>query len=177
MVKMKNELKKWLSVQKYDKNYQDIDCIDFIGYSQSHLTWERMKDIVVWDNKKVADVGCFHCYFSIKVSKLGADVTSMDINEGVLKTSQMINEIEGNKLTLVQWEGGEEVSSDFDICLCLNVLHHFKDVKKSLQNMKAKQVIFETNIDLLDEIKVYFDIEKRVASHRSNRIILLCNRK
>jgi 2-polyprenyl-3-methyl-5-hydroxy-6-metoxy-1,4-benzoquinol methylase len=172
----KEVLKKWLSEQTYDKNYQDIECIEFNGYSQSYKTWEQIKDLIDWENKKVADLGCFHCYFSLKVAKEGAKVTSMDINDEVLKTSKKINEIENNILTIKKWEGGEEVSEDFDVTLCLNVLHHFKDVSLGLKNIKSKIVIFEVNKPMIVNIEKEFNIIEKIQSYRSGRIILKCEK-
>lgn len=179
---IKYNLKKYLDVQAYDKYYQDIECINFTGYTQSFKTWNNIKDLVNWNGKKIADLGCFHCYFAFKVAKLGAIVTGLDINDNVLKTSKYINELEGNIITIKKWAGGEEVSCDYDITLCLNVLHHFPDTRKALQNIKSKIVIFETNQELLNVISEEFNVVKKVESHRPDvhgniRIILLCQRK
>ena len=170
------ELRKWLQIQEYDKNYQDIECINFKGYSESYKTWEQIKNIIDWKNLKVADLGCFHCYFSLKVAKQGAIVTSLDINDNVLKTNEKINEIENNILTIKKWEGGEEVSSDFDVVLCLNVLHHFKDVSLGLKNIKSKIVIFEINNNMISDVEKEFKIVEKIHSYRSGRIILKCEK-
>ena len=173
---MTTNLMNYLNAHDYDKLYQDIDCINFIGYSESFKTWNNIKDLIDWNNKKVADLGCFHCYFAFKVAKLGANVTGLDISETVLKTSYYLNQIEKNIIKTKKWEGGEEVSEDYDIALCLNVLHHFSDIEKGLKNIKSKIAIFETNKNLIDMISVEFNIIKSVESHRDNRIILLCEK-
>lgn len=173
---MTGNLMNYLNACEYDKFYQDIGCINFIGYSESFKTWDNIKDLVDWKDKKVADLGCFHCYFAFKVAKLGAMVTGLDISETVLTTSYYLNQIEGNIINTKKWEGGEEVSADYDVVLCLNVLHHFSDAKKALQNIKPKLVIFETNQNLIDVIITEFNIIKSVKSHRDNRIILLCEK-
>lgn len=162
---IKYNLKKYLDIQAYDKYYQDIECINFTGYTKSSITWNNIKDLVDWNGKKVADLGCFHCYFAFKAAKLGAIVTGLDINDNVLKTSKYINELEGNIISIKKWAGGEEVSGDYDIALCLNVLHHFPDIRKVLQNIKSKTVIFETNQELIDIISEEFNVIKRVESH------------
>jgi 2-polyprenyl-3-methyl-5-hydroxy-6-metoxy-1,4-benzoquinol methylase len=176
------DLKNHFDAQTYDKKYQDIECLGMIGYTESHKTWNNIKNLIDWKGKKVADIGCFHGYFAFKAAKLGAIVTGLDISETVLKTTKYINEIEGNIITLKKWEGGDEISSDYDVTLCLNVLHHFTDKKKAIENIKSKIVIFETNINLFDIISEKFNVIKRVKSHRSDnsgmtRIILLCERK
>lgn len=177
----KEELKIYLDKLSYDKYYQDIECINFIGYTKSYKTWDNIKNLVDWKDKKVADLGCFHGYFSIKAAKMGANVTGFDISDTVLSTTNIINEIEGNIIDTKVWAGGEEISEDFDITLALNVIHYFKDLKTSLKNIKSKTVIFETNQELVDTISEEFNIIKRVNSHRPDfygkpRIILLCER-
>jgi 2-polyprenyl-3-methyl-5-hydroxy-6-metoxy-1,4-benzoquinol methylase len=176
------ELKEYFDIQIYDKKYQDIECLGIIGYTSSYKTWDNIKDLIEWKGKKVADLGCFHGYFAFKAAKLGAIVTGLDISETVLKTTRYINEIEGNIISLKKWEGGDEVSLDYDVALCLNVLHHFTDKKKALENIKSKIAIFEVNINLLDIISEEFNVIKQIKSHRTDnsgmtRIILLCERK
>jgi hypothetical protein len=176
-----NGLKDYINEQKYDKFYQDVESVNLTGYTKSYITWNNIKDLVDWKNKRVADLGCFHCYFSFKVAKMGADVTGFDISEDVLRTSKYINEIEGNPIELKKWCGGEEVSSEYDVVLCLNVLHHFSNIKEGLKNIKAKTVIFETNVDLIDKIIDEFDVKRVLKSNRVDangipRIILLCEK-
>ena len=179
---VKKGFKEYLDQQIYDKYYQDIEFLDFVGYVQSYKTWETIKDLVDWEGKTVADLGCFHCYFSIKAARAGAIVTSLDINETVLETSKIINELEGWPIHKIErWEGGEEISSDYDIVLCLNVLHHFADVELALKNILAKTVIFEVNQSFIPIIKKEFTIVKACLSHRKDRdkkdrIILVCTR-
>ena len=68
----KENFKKYLDTLSYDKYYQDIECINFIGYTKSSKTWDNIKDLVDWKDKKVADLGCFHGYFSFKSAKTSA---------------------------------------------------------------------------------------------------------
>ena len=178
----KESLMQCINMQQYDKLYQDIECINFIGYTESFKTWDNIKDLVDWKDKKVADLGCFHCYFSFKIAKLGANVTAFDNNVSILEIANYINDIEENIIYLKRWTGGEEISSEYDITLCLNVLHYFSDIKKGLQNIKSKIVIFETNKNLVSIISEEFNIIKTIKSHRvdienNERIILLCEKK
>jgi 2-polyprenyl-3-methyl-5-hydroxy-6-metoxy-1,4-benzoquinol methylase len=178
----KENLMQCIDVQKYDKLYQDIECIDFIGYTESFKTWDSIKNLVNWKGKNVADLGCFHGYFSLKIAKEGANVTGFDINAAILEITNYINEIEGDIIKLKKWTGGEEISAEYDIALALNVIHHFNNIKESLHNIKSKTVIFETNTDLVDLINEEFEIIKVVESHRVNaagkkRIILLCEKR
>ena len=180
---LKYDLKDYINLLTYDKYYQDIECINFVGYAQSFKTWENIKDLVDWKGKTVADLGCFHGYFAFKVAKAGAKrVVGMDISQTVLDTTNIINEIEGNIIETKIWAGGQEVSKEFDVSLCLNLIHHFPNIREALNNIKSKIVIFEANSNLVDEISKEFKIIKRMKSHRGDinnipRIILLCEKK
>lgn len=177
-----NNFKGFLESLAYDKNYQAIECINFPGYTDSIQTWNNIKDLVDWKGKKVADLGCFHGYFGFKAAKAGAIVTGLDLHPVIIKTASVLNYIEGNIVNFKQWEGGQEVSADYDIVLALNVIHHFKDLRTSLQNIKARTVIFEVNQEEIEPITEFFTIIKKVKSHRHSikhvdRSILLCVRK
>lgn len=161
---------------KYDKNYQDIEYIDFIGYSESFKTWNAIKNLVDWKDKRVADLGCFHGYFSFKIAQLGGKVVGMDRSPEVLATTDILNKVYGNIIETRLWSGGDLVSEDFDVALCLNALHHFGDEEKALKNIKSKFVVFEVNYDQSFMISQYFITIKKVPSHRVGRIILLGER-
>jgi len=185
-VKMRNALRdgfgSYLNTLEYDKNYGAIECINFPGYTNSVHTWNNIKDLVDWKGKKVADLGCFHGYFSFRAAQAGATVTGLDKNTAVLTTTNIINFIENNPIELRIWEGGEEVPEEYDITLALNVIHHFDNIELSLQNIKSKTIIFEINQELVEPISKVFKIVKRVKSHRHDikgveRLILLCERK
>lgn len=181
---LKSHFRQYLNSLTYDKNYGAIECIQFPGYTNSINTWNRIKDLVDWKDKKVADLGCFHGYFAFKASQAGAKVTGLDRSPIVLQTTRIINYIEGKPLELRIWEGGEEVSDDFDVVLALNVIHHFADLPKALANIKPKTVIFEVNQDNVPAILKEFKIIREVKSHRHSvegpqfpRKILLCEKK
>ncbi|MFH0806009.1 MAG: radical SAM protein [Patescibacteria group bacterium] len=55
----KEEFLEHLNKQTYDKKYGDIECVSYSGYSKSHLTWENIKDLVVWKDRSVSELGCF----------------------------------------------------------------------------------------------------------------------
>lgn len=170
-------IKRHLDSCKYDKTYQDIECIDFVGYSQSFKTWEAIKGLIDWKDKTVADLGCFHGYFSFKIAQNGGRVVAMDRSSEVLETTEMLNGIYGNIIQTKPWVGGEEVPDTFDVALCLNVLHHFGDEEKALKNIKSKWVVFEVKYDQRFLIAQYFTEIKTVPSHRMGRIIVLGERR
>lgn len=164
----------------YDKNYQDIECIGFHGYSKSHVSWANMKDAVDWKDKVVCDLGCFHAYFSIKVIQAGAKkVFALDRSITVLETASMIigeSVFSRSKKIMTRiWNDGDAVPK-CNLILCLNVLHHFDDMDKALSEMKAT-TIFEINNSDLESVLKYFNILSTLPSHRENRNIYVCERK
>ena len=164
-------------IKLYDKYYQDIECINFVGYSKSHKTWENIKDLVDWKDKIIVDMGCYHGYFSFKAEKMGAkEVTGLEKWESVMDTAMLIKHMIRSKVNFQIWEGGEP-TPNADITLVLNMLHHTKDQEKTLQNINTKLAIFEVEKTQVNLIKKYFKILKEVESHRvdpgQNRTILL----
>lgn len=179
-------------IDPYDQFYQDIEVINYIGYSKSYLTWERIQNLVDWKDKRIIDLGCNHGYFSFKVNKAGAKkVTGLDCNKNVLDTIEIIywlmdygypvEQYDCNRmkystcnpiLSFKYWESNDDIT-ECDIILCLNVLHHFTNPELTLRQMKCKQAIFEINITDLPLVEKYFKIIKQIESHRPNRTIIL----
>ena len=176
----------------YDQLYQDIEVINFIGYSKSYLTWERIKNLVDWKDQRVIDLGCNHGYFVFKVKQAGATkVLGYDCNEHVLNTVEVIYWLMGyghpveqydcNRvrystcnptLSFRYWESNDCIP-ECDIILCLNVLHHFSNKDLTLSNMKCKKAIFEINKSDLPIVEKYFKSIQIAKSHRPNRIIIV----
>ena len=171
-----NELKLYLDSQTYDKYYQDITCIGFTGYSESFKTWKRIENEIPWTDKLVADLGCFHGYFCFQIAKAGGKATGFDRSAMVLKTTDYINELEGNLVTTKVWEDTEPIIGKYDIVLCLNALHHFSDPDGFLENIDCDMGVFEVNLDMEPLIAKHFVINKRIESHRENRIILIARK-
>jgi adenylate kinase family enzyme len=163
--------------KKFDKFYQDIECIDFIGYSKSYKTWENIKDLVEWKNKSVIDLGCYHGYFSFKADQAGAlKVIGLEMHDSVLHITKLIKHINSSKAEFEVWGCGQPTPKA-DIALVLNVLHHATDVEETLKNINTKIAIFEIERTQIDLIKKHFKIIKEADSHRidknQNRVILL----
>lgn len=174
----KASFKLHLDKQTYDKYYQDIEYIDFKGYSKSSQTWEHIKDLVNWKTLKVIDVGCFHGYFSFKAFKEGAKVSGLDIWTQVIEIDEILNEKYNANVRFYHWKAGEYIHEPYDLALFLNVLHHFPDAEKVISNdIKCKKAIFEVNKIQKEMIEKHYTIEKEVESHRIGRTILLGNRK
>jgi len=163
--------------QHYDVTYQDIDCINFVGYTKSHLDWGNFKDMVDWTDKKVIDLSCFHGYFLFKAIEAGAQADSLglDISGTVLNTTRLINTAMGGKAVFREWKGGDYVPN-CDIILCLNCLHHYTaNIAQALVEISkaGKQIIFEINNEQVPLIKEYFTVVKEKKSSRARRTVLL----
>ncbi|MGE5189471.1 MAG: class I SAM-dependent methyltransferase [Gemmatimonadota bacterium] len=160
----------------HDWKYQDIEILDFVGYSKSRETWKRIRRLVDWKGKRVVDLGCFHGYFCFKAEDAGARATGLDRSSSVLTVARMINELRGGSATFAEWVGGDEVP-ECDLVLCLNALHHFADPDKAVSRMRCGQAIFEIKEESRPVVERYFDVARRVRSHRADRCILLCRRR
>jgi MoaA/NifB/PqqE/SkfB family radical SAM enzyme/Tfp pilus assembly protein PilF len=172
---IKDTFRLYLDTLGYDKTYQDIEMIDYKGYSNTAATWENIKDLVSWKGKKVLALGCFHGYISFKAEEAGAIVEGLDLSNEVLITSEIINDISRHNVKFAQWEGGQ-ATPECDIILCLNVLHHFNVPELALHRMNCKQAVFEINEDAVELVQRYFAIQRTVPSHRENRVIVLADR-
>lgn len=159
----------------YDALYQDIEVLNAVGYSESHKTWESLRDLVPWRGQRVTDLGCFHGYFVFKVEDCGGGVRGLDRSPAALETARMINELRGGHAEFSQWTGGDPIP-ECDVILCLNVLHHFGDAgvqEKALTAMRCRMAVFEIYAEQLAMIERHFRTVTRHRSHRKNRVIAL----
>jgi 2-polyprenyl-3-methyl-5-hydroxy-6-metoxy-1,4-benzoquinol methylase len=179
-----HQLQGHIDQQPYDKNYQDIEALGFIGYSESYKSWNNIATLNIgWENQSVCDMGCFHAYFGIKVLNEGAkEVIGLDGTPAALETAKLIIEMAGVNMECRQWSGGEDVPS-CDIALCLNMLHHCPDQELTLAQMHCDYGLFEINTSQRQLVEKYFEIISETVSHRTNsgdrtkRIILYTQRK
>jgi hypothetical protein len=158
----------------HDKKYQDIEILHLVGYTESHKTWERIRDLVDWKEKRVLDLGCFHGYFCFKVEDAGGIVKGLDRSRPVLDVAAMINDLRGGRVAFREWVAGDDLP-ECDVILCLNVLHHFEDPEKAISKMRCRQAVFEINENNRPLVEKYFDVGRDIPSHRANRRILLCD--
>jgi hypothetical protein len=176
ILKGKTLLRSYLSMLKqeedYDAYYQDIECINFKGYSVSFKTWKNIKDFE-YDNKIMMDIGCNHGYFTFKTAKTAKCIYGVDISNRVLDFCNiLLNVYDIKNVKFYQWDENL-IPDNVDMVLCLNVLHHFKDIENFFNNLKiGVEVIFEIEDDQKKLIEKYFEIKKELNSHRENRIIL-----
>lgn len=154
------------------KNYQDVEYLDLVGYSESCKTWDAIKNLINWRKKRVADLGCFLGYFSFKAAHMGANIVGFDCSERFLRAARILNDIYGLKVVFKKWSSGQPISSEFEVALCLNVLHHFKKPKENLRVINSRQVIFLVRNEDVPVVEEFYSIEKKIQSHRENRVIL-----
>ncbi len=160
----------------HDWKYQDIEILDFKGYSQSDETWKRIRGLVDWKGKRVLDLGCFHGYFCFKAEDAGAEATGLDRSPSVLAIARAINDLRGGRAVFREWEGGDDLPAG-DVVLCLNVLHHFADQDKAVSRMRCREAVFEINAACRSAVEKHFEVVREVSSHRKDRVILLCARR
>lgn len=158
----------------HDWKYQDIEILGMVGYSESHKTWARIRDLVDWTGKRVLDLGCFHGYFSFKAEDEGGLVQGFDRSAAALNVARRINGLRGGDVLFREWSGGQDLP-ECDVILCLNVLHHFRDQEKALSGMLCKLAVFEIKAESRATVEAFFTVRKELESHRKDRCILLCS--
>ena len=179
----KEELKLNIEKLSYDYLCQDIEALDIVGHSKSHITWDLMKDMFDWNGKKVADLGCFHGYYSFKVEQAGAlDVTGFDRSPNILAVTQDIRDLQKSCINLKQWELGQEVSDYYDIALLLCVLRYAPDKDLAIRNIKCQYLLCDVDDPEIQVVGKHFVILKRKTSwgiSQRNGIgnLMLCERK
>mgnify|MGYP001434234478 CR=1 FL=1 len=176
------QFKVYLDSLPYDKYCQDIEYLNFIGHSKSHITWNLIKDFIDWKNKKVADLGCFHGYYCFKIEELGGQATGFDKAPIVLETARKLNNIYNKNVSFVEWSGGELISSYYDVSLLISVLYRFDNKEKSLDNIKSRYLICDIEPKEVYIIKNFYNIlDKKESWGKETRRgigeILFCERK
>lgn len=166
----------------YDKLCQDIEYIGLIGHSKSHLTWEKMRDMYDWNNKKIADLGCFHGYYCFKAEQEGAIVTGFDQAQSILDTANLLKHSYGSKVMFTKWKGGEIIPPTYDIALLLSVLYFFPNQELAIKNIQCKHLLCDVADNSLELIKKYYTIKEHKISWgigQRNGIgnLMLCERK
>jgi 2-polyprenyl-3-methyl-5-hydroxy-6-metoxy-1,4-benzoquinol methylase len=173
----REQIKNLLSIQTYDKNYQDIEVIDFKGYSDSYTSWNRIKELGInWRDRIVCDLGCFHGYFAMKIEQSwAAKVYGLERSADIVSVAKEIGLASRSLVEFRVWEGGQSTPK-CDIALVLNMLHHCKDQDLTLQNINCEFAVFEINPPQLELIKKYFQVITIAAGREyeniENRILV-----
>ena len=178
-----SEFTTYLNSLPYDKFCQDIECINWVGHSRSHVTWDLMKDMFDWKDKSVVDLGGFHGYYCFKIEQAGAQhVACFDKSTAVLNTTGIIREMSNSSICLHEWSMGEPVSSSYDIALLISVLYFAKDREEVIKNIHCKYLLCDVGDDDLEVINKYYIVRQHKVSWGKevrNGIgnLMLCERK
>jgi len=170
---------------QHDKYYQDIELssgVHIRGYSKSVQTWQRLKSVVDFQNKRVLDMGCFHGFFCFKTEEMGArKIIGIDKNEGVIDIARQIAFLK--KSTVLFLPGDVEsfqVKHSYDIILILNMLHYAQNINLALDNIfkSGETIIFEILVrqeELISKhaLKYNFQLSEKINSHREEREIII----
>lgn len=117
------------------KKYVDL----YIGEMASNYkkTFQKLLN----SDSKILDFGCGSGYFSLELARLGFDVIGYDISEDCIKTaSNYLRKLDKNliKGNLEYVNNLEEIKQNhFDGILCSGVLHHIKDLNKTISLLKS----------------------------------------
>ncbi len=197
------DVKDFLKKRKieYPRNYHTIELPfghKIQGYNANfeHKSWERIKDIIDYKGKSVADVGCFQGFFCFKIKEKGArNVVGLDNSGEAIDIGKEIAYLKGLDIWFECFNlETQEIPGEYDIILLMNISHHLKNPANAFRKVfsKAKSVITEVhfaqerpiwNIVSKEEIieiakEQDHKLIKEIDSARPNRkIMLFSNRK
>lgn len=194
-IKKENWEKRWmdflflseLAQKDYKKyyQYQRVELPSGIiieGFSKSEKTWERIKNLIDFENKTILDIGCCYGYFSFKIEEQNAkEITSLERCKEIINIAEKIRFLKKSKIILKEGEIENILfKKHFDIILALNMLHHVKNISKALDNIFSMGdcIIFEIllaqeKIILESGEKWGFRLSAKLNSHRPGREILV----
>ncbi len=177
-----------LKTKNYDKYYQTIELpfgIKIQGYNNDyeHKSWDIISKICNFENKKVADIGCFNGYFCFKVDEcLAQRVVGYDKCIPAIETAKEISNIKGLDVNFEVLDIEQQEIPDYDIILFLNTSQHLKDPGTSFEKIfaKGKRIIIEMQFSNISKEKVLaiakgynHRLIKEEKSYRPNRIIMV----
>ncbi len=118
------------------------------GYNQDyeHKSWEQIKGIYDFKDKKVADIGCFQGYFCFEIKKSAKIVHGFDKNVLAIEIAQEIAKLKELDIKFEFFDlDKEKIPEDYDVILFLNASQHLKNIELSFDKIfkKAKAVILE----------------------------------
>jgi 2-polyprenyl-3-methyl-5-hydroxy-6-metoxy-1,4-benzoquinol methylase len=175
----------WMKATKgYDWEYHDMDFpygfkIGREGYSRNKQEWEILKDLVDWKGKRVVDLAGNNGYFSQEIWLKGGHPTLIDINQDVLYSSAIIARIKQMDFPIIKKDlnFGFPIGQ-FDIALCMNVLHHIKNQELLFDYLKnLPTILFAINKCDVDKIDKYFNFLRVLNSPKDNRVFCLVKPK
>jgi len=136
----------------YDKAYQtlDIPYLSYKGYNKyDEDTWNRIKNLIDWKGKKVADIGCLDGWYCFNILDSGAEfVTGYDLFETACEIANIVSHIKfkETRCNFKQIDiGKDSLKEKYDVILCLNTLHHVVDPIHAINEIfkNCNEALFE----------------------------------
>ncbi len=118
------------------------------GYNQDyeHRSWEQIKDIYDFKDKRVADIGCFQGYFCFEIKKSAKVVHGFDKNISAIEIAKEIANLKEMDIKFEVFDiDKKEILEQYDVILLLNAWQHLKNIERDFSKIfsKAKAVILE----------------------------------
>ena len=141
--------------QSGQEKYHSIDLpfgYRINGYcnEEEHCSWAQISQIYDFKDKKCADMGCFHGFFSFEMKKQAKEVHGFDYKHDALVTAVKIAKLKELKIRFRKFDmNTDKLNEQFDVILLLNALHHVKEPRFALEQVfsKGKCVILEVQFD------------------------------
>lgn len=124
-----------------------------LSHGKNLIKWNRIKDYIQTvgvENKRVLDVGCNECFFSLKLSEAGAtEILAFDIGEFRIKKAKFVLDVLGvdniqlEKLNV--YDDCLKTFDHFDLALCMGFLHRVPDPFTVIETLTAisDMILFE----------------------------------
>lgn len=144
----------WYDIDVKKIHYQYFKGINEYNETKNSDSYEKLKAIN-YDfpyGSSVLDIGCSQGFFSIHASLKGCDVLGIDINQQNIDIAKKLSQLYGAK---AQFQTGtiEDVTKQFDIVLCLSMLHYIEDKEEFFREVYIrckKYFILETPVRDID---------------------------
>lgn len=122
------------------------------GYTnnEEYYSWNQILPIYNFKDKKCADMGCFHGFFSFEMKKTASIVHGYDYKKDAIITAARIANLKELDISFVHFDmNTDKLEEDYDIILLLNALHHVKEPRFALEQVfsKGKCVILEVQFE------------------------------
>ncbi len=177
-----------LKTKNYDKYYQTINLpfgMKIKGYNADyeHKSWDIISKLCNFENKKIADIGCFNGYFCFKVKEcLAKKVVGYDKCIPAIETAKEVSNLKGLDVIFEVLDIEKQEIPEYDIILFLNISQHLKDPTSAFEKIFAMggKIIIEMDFSNISKTKVIeiaeehnHKLSKEIASARPNRVIML----
>lgn len=118
----------------YDLDNDKYSKPDYLFGKELRWSHRRLLDDVIWQGRRVLEIGCFNGFFLDEVRRRGGDVFGVDVNSKALIAG---NELFG--LTGRLWSSLEAVRQfgPFDDIVCIDVMEHVDDPLEFLGNLSS----------------------------------------